>query len=53
MYLSIKETNSKITDTTRVDAAMPTIEYILSQGACLILMSHLGRPKGEPNPKIL
>lgn len=46
-----KETNSKITDTTRVDAAMPTIEYILSQGACLILMSHLGRPKGEVNPK--
>lgn len=46
-----KETNSKITDTTRVDAAMPTIEYILSQGASLILMSHLGRPKGEVNPK--
>ena len=46
-----KETNSKITDTTRVDAAMPTIEYILSQGASLILMSHLGRPKGEANPK--
>ena len=46
-----KETSSKITDTTRVDAAMPTIEYILSQGASLILMSHLGRPKGEANPK--
>ena len=46
-----KETNSKIMDTTRVDAAMPTIEYILSQGASLILMSHLGRPKGEANPK--
>ena len=50
MCLLIKKL-SKITDTTRVDAAMPTIEYILSQGASLILMSHLGRPKGEANPK--
>lgn len=46
-----KETNTKITDTTRVDAAMPTVEYILSQGASVILMSHLGRPDGKPNPK--
>lgn len=46
-----KETNSKITDATRVDAAMPTIEYILSKGASLILMSHLGRPDGKVNPK--
>lgn len=46
-----KETNSKITDTTRVDAAMPTIEYIISQGASLILMSHLGRPKGKVDIK--
>ena len=46
-----KETNTKITDTTRVDAAMDTINYILSQGASLILMSHLGRPDGTPNPK--
>lgn len=37
----------KITDTTRIDKALPTIEYILEQGASLILMSHLGRPKGE------
>ena len=46
-----KETNTKITDTTRVDAAMDTINYILSQGSSLILMSHLGRPDGTPNPK--
>ncbi len=46
-----KETNSKITDTTRIDSAMDTINYIISNGASLILMSHLGRPDGKVNPK--
>jgi len=41
-----------ITDTTRIDKALPTIEYILEQGASLILMSHLGRPKGEAKPEL-
>ena len=40
----IKE--GKITDDTRVKAALPSIQYILDQGASLVLMSHLGRPKG-------
>ena len=43
--------NGVITDETRITAALPTINYILEQGASLILMSHMGRPKNQPNPK--
>ena len=39
-----------VTDTTRIEAAKPTIEYILSEGGSCVLISHLGRPKGE-DPK--
>jgi phosphoglycerate kinase len=38
--------NFNVTDTTRIEAAKPTIEYILSNAGSVILMSHLGRPKG-------
>ncbi len=38
----------RITDDSRIRAALPSIEYILNGGASLILMSHLGRPKGKP-----
>lgn len=43
--------NGYIVDDTRIYEAMPTIRYILKQGAKLIICSHLGRPNGEYNPK--
>lgn len=44
--------NGVVTDATRITAALPTIQYILSQkGTKLVLMSHFGRPKGQKNPE--
>ncbi|MEM5948928.1 phosphoglycerate kinase [Spirochaetia bacterium 38H-sp] len=40
-----------ITDDTRIRAALPTLNYILEQDAALVIMSHLGRPKGEKKPE--
>ncbi|MBW8198957.1 phosphoglycerate kinase [Flagellimonas abyssi] len=40
----------KVTDTSRIDAAKPTILKVLEDGGSAILMSHMGRPKGEANP---
>ena len=40
-----------ITDDIRIRAALPSIEYLLDNGASVVLMSHLGRPKGEPKPE--
>ena len=39
-----------VKDATRIKAALPTIKYILDEGASLVVMSHFGRPKGQKNP---
>lgn len=42
---------TRITDDTRIRATLPTIRYILEHGASIVVFSHLGRPKGKPDPK--
>lgn len=44
--------NGHITDDTRIRGALPTLKKILADGGSLILMSHMGKPKGKVNPKL-
>src|ERR1700752_206823 len=43
--------DGRITDDTRIEAALPSVRYVIEKGGKLILASHLGRPKGKPGPK--
>ena len=47
-----RDDDGNITDDTRIRSALPTITYLQERGAKIVLLSHFGRPKGEPNPEL-
>lgn len=49
--LNVPLDGDRITDQTRVTASLPTLEYLVEAGARVVLLSHLGRPKGKPLPE--
>src|SRR2546430_8279868 len=51
VYFSVPLEGSRITVARRIAQALPTIKNVIDRGGRLILMSHLGRPKGGPDPK--
>ena len=50
--LNVPMTGGAIADYTRVDAAIPTLKLLLNRGARVIILSHLGRPDGKPDPAL-
>ena len=45
--LNVPLTDGKITDTTRIDKILPTLKFLISQNTKIIIISHIGRPKGQ------
>lgn len=50
--LNVPVKDGKITDTTRIDRLVPTLKELVKKGAKVVVASHFGRPKGQPNPEM-
>ena len=50
--LNVPLEGKKITDTTRIDKILPTLKFLIKQKAIIIIISHIGRPKGKINPAL-
>ena len=50
--LNVPLNNGKITDTTRIDKIVPTLRFLIKQNSKIIILSHVGRPKGETINKL-
>ncbi|MDA9081889.1 phosphoglycerate kinase [Candidatus Pelagibacter sp.] len=51
--LNVPLDNGRITDTTRIDKILPTINFLLKNDAKIIILSHVGRPKGKIEKKTI
>lgn len=50
--INVPLSNGQVTDATRIERIVPTIEYITKAGGKVVLLAHFGRPKGQPNPEM-
>jgi phosphoglycerate kinase len=50
--LNVPVRDGEVTDTTRIDRAVPTLKALLEAGAIVVVLSHFGRPKGQPDPEL-